>query len=346
MIYTLSDAQELCWKFVESGRCKNDALVTARINEAQRRLIESEDWKLTVRPVRFSVTLNTVPLPREFEAARLASTKSDPTPIRAQSYEYIESGPGFQPMAAWDNSTDLIDMGDGHPTFYPIPAEWHNTGMYVFAASTSSADKDKNITLYGRKINGEELLTNGTPGVSVPINYWTGGEDGSLTEFPSPVALNAETNFPTGADLIQDIDGIKLPDGRKGYVSLYAVSADPQHMYFLSKYHPDETRPGYRRYRYLGADEDCATCIRCMCKLRYTPLSREDDVLLIQNPSAIKLMVMAIREENAGKLQESVGYEARARQLLSGQLKNDRKGAMPNVNIYDPFGGAAVDNIV
>jgi hypothetical protein len=116
-------------------------------------------------------------------------------------------------------------------------------------------------------------------------------------------------------------------------------------MYFLGKYHPDETMPSYRRYKVLGADYATVRRIDLLCKIRYVPVIRDDDVLLIQNLDAIKTMVMAIREENAGNIQAALMLEEKATAQLARQFVNGRS-ADPIMRVQDSFAYANKFNII
>jgi hypothetical protein len=124
-------------------------------------------------------------------------------------------------------------------------------------------------------------------------------------------------------------------------------------MYFLAKYHPDETVPGYRRYKIKNypsydpeTNPDSNVCAQLMCKLRYIPATRDDDVLIIQNLDAIKNMVMAIREENAGTLDVAIVYEQKAIGLLNQQHANVLGSQEPLLNVVDSFGLGGMGRIM
>jgi len=352
VIVTLKDAAEHSAPFVDSGRCSTDPSVYARVNEAVRRLLLRMDSSKTARKVRFSLDgQNVVTLPREFKTARLCAVDKIPRRLYHTSFEYIENGPGPQPNALWGQGTDLIDEGDGYCTFYPIPADFYRSGgVFLFAATTSAEDAGKTITAYGRGLRGEDVLTSGSLGASVPIVRWSEGVEGNLTAFPSPPDDAHGRDEITSTARFTDLTGLKLPEGRSEYVTLYAVTVEDSnfgtspHMYFLGKYHPDEVRPDYRRYRYFG-DASEGHCVECICKLRYLPASRPDDVVLVQNLDAIKLMVMAIREENEGRLETAVAYEQKAYAELDFELSDEKKGNEPVVRVSDPLSILNIGNL-
>ena len=61
-------------------------------------------------------------------------------------------------------------------------------------------------------------------------------------------------------------------------------------------------------------------------------MTRATDILPIQNLDALKLMVIAIREENNNALEIALGYEQNATRLLNEQLgDHDVSGGTPTI---------------
>lgn len=336
MLYTLRDLRELVSPFVlTGGSCPDSATVRNRINESIRRLLSEgkADWVQTQRRIRLVSNNCIVTLPREFESARVVNIDKGYADLLPQNYQYLEGGPGFENPGE-HYGYDLMDDGDGWCTFFDIPQ--CDTVYYLYAASTVLSDLDKVIQIRGRKENGEEIIqSSGLPGYQLPIAVWHDGVEGSLFGFPEPLSTVS----------FNQITGIQLPAGRKGYVSLFAVNPETRAMFFLSKYHPDETVPSYRRYKMLTREKEGNRVVDLLCKVRYIPATRDDDVLLVQNPDAIKTMVMAIREENAGNIQASLMLEEKANQQLAKQLANNRSGD-PILRVQDHFNMGSVPSIV
>lgn len=336
MLYTVKHARPLVAPFVMTGgSCPDDPLVLDRLNEAQRRLLAEgrADWVSTQRHLSICARNACIALPREFEAARLVSLDGGPANLFPNSYRYLENGPGVE-TSREHYGKDLEDLGDGWPTFFDMPCA-EGVDFYLFAASTVHADTALPIVVYGRKKDGSEILReSGTPGMDLTIRAWVGAE-GNLSGYPEV----------SSAIPIHSISQIVLPSGRAGYVTLYAVNQVTHEMFFLSKYHPAEISPSYRRYRILGHGCSCETCVTVLAKLRHVTLTRDDDVLLIQNIDALKTMVRAIREENAGNESVAIGLEEKANSQLARQLANHRSGD-PILQIQDNYGIGGSANII
>lgn len=328
MIFTLGDAIPFVSRFVGSGgSCPSSQVVKDRINEAIRRLLEIADWKNTQQPITVQTFNNTLTLPYQFEAARLLLIDGVPRRIFNRGYSYMEGGPG-----AYDhNGTgagDLVDLGNGYPTLFDLPKYDPDVPYYLIAGGTDSGS----LTVWGRDTQMKEVVnSSGISGYTLPISNWADGVEGN---FDFGFSSLAEIQFRT-------IDSIKLPEGRKDHVSLFAYNPDNHYMVFLAKYAPQETRPDYRRYQIRGMDckdrDGDATCVNVLAKSRYVPAVRDDDVLLIQHLDAIKSMVISIREENAGDVQGSVLWEQRALQMLNNQLVDQHRGEHSILQMHDPL---------
>jgi len=137
--------------------------------------------------------------------------------------------------------------------------------------------------------------------------------------------------------LFSDITSIEKPV-TKGYVYLSAMLPATGVRYFLGSFHPDETRPTYRRYFIRetpqihptdnNGDRIIPTPYRvdALCRMGYVAASHTSDLLLIQNTSALKYMLKAMRLEDADQIDEALKYEATAERRMSemtAMLEND-----------------------
>lgn len=331
-MYTLKDARsEVADVIVPGGTCASGGFVDQRINSALRRLMIASDAPETVGILRISTDKDYITLPRGVKAARATNVFKTPTPLWHYSYSFSPATPG-----ELENSYAPISL-ESMPGFFPTAFE-HVPGMALMAFASSISDASKSIQVYGRKEGGEELVG----GYPLRIRRWKDGVEGEVQlvgrDFPSP-----EKDNP----VLSEITGITLPTGLVGYVTLLAVNPATWSMYFLSKYHPDEIKPGYRRYhmRNLGCcpcDSGCCRCVTFMTKLDFTPLTRDDDPLPVQSLDAVKFMVMAIAEENQRNPQTAGLYTQQAMSALNAHLRDARDGEQMVLTINDDFGMSGV----
>lgn len=337
-LYTLADAREVCGRFVESGSCDTD-LQNKRITEACRRLLVKADWPYSTQIVRIRTDNQTFPLPRECVSIRWARVCDSPVSVRNMSYEFMASGPG-EIKHGWSGSgiKDPIDIGM-FPVMYDLPSpevfaagasitdRTLGEGLYIVAFSTEIADISLETTIYGNNkyLNDVDVssATSFVPGDAIRINRWHNGVEGSI-------AFNSWDDIRKTTGRYRQITKWIKPT-TKGYISLYGVDPDTNYMYFLGKAHPDDTAPAWRRYKLLNQGvTDAYANILALCKMKALPLTRDDDILPIQNLDAIKLMIIAIREENALQMANAIAYEQNAVRLLTEQMEDHQvSGGVP-----------------
>lgn len=318
MIYTLKDAKDFLSPYVDEGICRDDPRVVTRVNESISRLITQGDWVNSVVNVKYFTYGDYIALPYDVEKVLGATIDCSPVSIFSPIYEFVENGPGNCRNLVYSN---LVDMGDGFPTFFDppqgtctVPAE-----TLLMAFSKSADDVDTTLTVHGYDYRRTKIYED------IIVNHWVGGVEGAITNIS---AVNKGTLH------FLDIDHI-VKSITDNYVSLYAWDPVTNNMYALSKFHMDETAPSYRRYRISAAyrpstvpvttdTECCGQMVYIRAKKRYLPVLRETDVLLIQNLSALKLMCQAITKENNYEVVVAASLEKKAIETLDKQLSNNR----------------------
>jgi len=321
-MYTLQDARsEVANVVVPGGTCATGGHIDRRINAAVRRLMTGHDAPEAQAILTIVTDKNYVTLPRGVKAARAVNICGVPTPQYHYSYSFAPAGPGDFSHSGCPVTTQAA------PGSFPTAFD-HHEGMVLIAFSTSNADVKKNVRVYGRRANGEDIVG----GFDLPIRRWKNGVDGeiqSTREFSGP-----ETSLP----LLAEITDLTLPTGLVGYVSLLAVNPETWSVYFLSKYHPEEIKPGYQRIylRNLG----CCPCDSGQCrevtfltKQDFIPLTREDELLPIQSLDAIKFMVMSIAEEDQRNPQMAKEYHLRAMSALNAATRDKIDGQQLTLNM-------------
>jgi hypothetical protein len=289
--------------------------------------------------MRFVTSNNTITLPRGGLAVLNVCIDTSPRRVFGTSYEFLENGPGE--LAPEDGITkDLLDLGDGWPTFFDIPSDGDTddgfaTSYKLMALSTAREDIGKLVTLRGLDTNNAEILTSGVPGETLPIGYWSGGVEGTLSANNLPTLSTSSYKKLTAVQKVQTT----------GFVCLYTYTPADHRMFFLSKYHPDETQPGYRRYRITSPDVDEGTNVLCQVKARFEPLGHDNDLLPIQNLDALKMAVMAIREENANNRASAKENWNTALGLLNDQTVDSRENADIQLQVSDVFSLGSAPNI-
>ena len=332
MLYTLAQAREKVKRFVDSGSCVT-SVIDARINEALERLTDHVDFECMRAVVRISTCNNCFSLPYNVEKLLFVDVDGTPAKIFGRAYQFLSSGPGDLDMRGTGSGfKDLLDQGE-FPTQFDIPASYtasdgtevdlSASGLQLLALSTSKTDEGKVLKVRGFKGsgNGDEVYTDGVPGEEIPIHYWTGGAEGRIHGVWN-------IDFTPSTNRFKEVTEIIKPE-TSGYVTLYAVAVSnlapaTTHFSFLAKFHPRQTIPQFRRYaitNHLSAS-GCPASVLALVKLRHVPLVDADDILPIDSVQALKLMVMALREENAGNLAGADVYESKALAVMLNREKS------------------------
>jgi hypothetical protein len=108
----------------------------------------------------------------------------------------------------------------------------------------------------------------------------------------------------------------------------------------LAALEPSVTTAGFHRYKLgtIAADDAYPEAVRCLCKLRYTKLVSETDLVLPSNMGALKFGLMALAYEDQNDLDQAMKHWNIAYALLNDEKKEARGGAKINVR-FSPNGG-------
>lgn len=329
MIFTtLQDAVTELSPRINGGTCRFDTAAT-RINQATRRILNRPRKPIHVeRVVRFFTRKDTITLPREVEKILHYTVDGDPAPLFSRAYEFVSGGWGeVACRTPFLSGKYLVDMGNHYSTMFDLPsmeADDDNCQEPVFSShrlaafSTSALDAAKALTIYGRN-DKNEVLGSPNPGMSLPIQVWSGGVEGEIfMDLASRPEIVPATSGP-----VRDVERV-AKTATDGFVSLYSYDPDTHQMYFLAKYHPQETNPRYRRYRITQPNFVDGSSVYALCELGYVPQYHAGDVLIVQNMDALKMMVMAIELENERDFQAAKAYEADAYRLIEDQRTGER----------------------
>lgn len=338
-LLTLAEARSALSRFVGAGGSCNTTVIDAYIAEAEERLWNQIECRLSLARCRIRVQNRCFPLPLEVEKILDVSIDGKPAHIFNNAYEMLSSGPGdLEINGEGTGYRDLEDMGE-FPTQFDVPnilvsADTDTSicdavpgsGFKLAAFSIYSEDADGYITLQGLDTRNDAIMTTiddvWTPGEKIHINRWYHGTEGEI--YGKWVDLHLTTNnFRQLTRVMKSVT--------KGPVSLYAIDTTTNEMYLLSKMIPEATVPSYRRYRITNqaCTDDCAS-ILARVKLRYVKPTTATSVLAVQNIYALKNMIMALVAEESKDLAGALAFEQNAvRLLLNQKRERDECHGMP-----------------
>lgn len=334
------------------GVCESDARVPDYLNQAVERLLPRGKWVGTFQRFRFCTSNSCITLPRHFETVEAFAICNFPGVVRNEFFEFQGTSYGILGPDDCLGST-LVPRGLS-PTFDDFFGTTQKAKVYCDVQEATGAyillqGFDQNFNwirtqVGGTWIDGERVLLTTSPQISV--NYFT-----SITAVQKPI-----TN---GSVRIYSYD---VPSGAN-------VKA-------ISIYEPDETLPQYRRYMIPGLSQmggsngnsPCSTDTQCdqtkvdlLVKMAFIPVRLDTDHLIIGNLQALKLAVMAIKQEEnnqldmaerffEGSLVNEYGIPARrggAISLLEEELSNfNGDGPVATPRMQDPalWGAGYIEN--
>lgn len=319
MIFNLGDARTFCQNAIGEGVDPASGEACDVINEATQHLLRKGHWKHSIKRMHIRTYNDVVPCPASVSAILKVNFCRTPGFVFGQWYEFMDAGPGTLLTENVNTSgMDLVDQGT-FPTFFPIG----DTAMTIAAFSSEVADMTETVRVRGFNANYEEVAPT-TPGELLRINYWGNGTEGTIN---NPVNLRESSNqFVEVSSIVKPVT--------VGHVSLYAVNFDnvtaTPIIYFLGKYGPNETQPGYRRYKISSTTSREELCVNALVKIQYVPVIYDSDPLLIQDLPALKLMCKAIHEMNHGSMDDYRNLRNEAVELLDEQLKD---GQAPQLHL-------------
>lgn len=305
-------------KFAGDG-AGDDAGRARSVNQAIERLMTCEQWTSLSTRMRMLVIDTVFPMPANVEAILGAAIDGMPAQIYGTEYQFIANGPGdldgwskeysgmsgFYKFSQRDSQNNgLCDAGHDHATMFDIPLDDDKYRLAAF--STSASDIGKVVHAQGFGTKNEEIRED------IPVNFWSGGTEGAVSG-----SFGGQVKISTGT--WRKVNRLIMPTGQAGYISLYAVVPSTYEMRFLGKYHPSFRIPTFRRYRFttgLNFDSGYATVLANV-KLKFLPFIDNYDVVPLDSEQAVRDMMLAVRAEESGDLQQALQYEQMAKKILA-----------------------------
>lgn len=295
--YTLQDAiNEGAFGDI-SGVCPTSDEFKSLLNQAQRRIAKRGNWFGTEMLVNFCIYNGCLVLPR-YIGTLMGVRFCDGTNPDILNHWYAIVGPCDCQFAS---SHTVTEIGTA-PAYNEISGDY---GKYIRYYVDKLEDVGKTITIYGIDSNGQPLqeLVGGVwqRGITLTAAAPFAQTTAKVRRITSVTreATQANARLYEVDPILYDADATPLvPDTTEGY------------MRDLALYEPSETNPRYRKYFIKGFDSISTSCsesdgitlrkVTALVKLQFVPVVSLNDFLMIDDFDAIKLMIRAIRQEDAG----------------------------------------------
>jgi hypothetical protein len=281
-----------------------DSRVVDYINEAIQYVIQSTDWVDTLRTMTFNAKNGILTLPDhviqpiKFTAADVVGQ------VYGKHYEYMSNGPG--PSDKWDlTEENLVDIGLV-PTTFDISTTAPNIKLSLTRPTGDTASYE--IRICGIDANGNEIYDAGDGQRGVKY---------TLTSQSVSNPTSEQVNFVKITQVIKPVT--------KGYLSVIGHKYGDNSITIenLSTYKPRETNPAYRRFKIFGKacmDANKLTAIKGVFRIGYTPVSEDNDELLINLITPLKLMARAIKHYHHDEIKAAATLQGVAERILRNQL--------------------------
>lgn len=305
---TLGDIIPHLAPYCDSGVCVDDAggpngsnRAYLRINEAVQRLMTKAGWPGLIQCVRMCAYNGCITCGRDIRKIMKARVDGVFAHVFDKWYEFLEGGPGM----VEDDSASYVDLIDRDQvvTQYQIPEP-----MRVMVMSDEAELAGAEMLIRGFDETNREVRT-------MRDGVWYMGEYVPITR---DIGFYTQHKFSV-------ITSIQKPV-TNGYVYLSAVTTDDwddpgtftrEH---LAGYHPDETRPEYRRYAFktdaYTALTDRSYRINALVKMQFVPMTRLTDICMVDNMPAIKTMLQAMNYYDTGDVDKGNAFEKQAERVL------------------------------
>lgn len=313
--------------------CTTDTRLMSIVNQAQERLLYKGKYVGTYGRYRVCINESCITLPRQLETVEAIAICDRPGTVRGEWFEFLDAGPGVLKETN-DIGDQIVDRGEAC-AFDDVRGSFKRLAVYTSLPEAAGAV----INLQYYDENGEFVRTSYG-------GQWIEGEN---------VALAAAGGYSYATKLVASLGLVRVVKPvTNGVIRLYEYDTVNLTYKPLGYYEPDETVPVYRRYMIpnmasIAGTGDCTTAsVTLMGKMRFIPVSKDADFLMINSIGALKLMCQAVQKEEFNLWQEATAYEANALRLLDEQLKHYKGDGeiQPIAWLNNEITGPAVPNLI
>ena len=286
------------------------------VSESVKSLLDRGDWRATVAPVLFNARFGVITLPNNVESIRKMNSGNREVEVGNDWHRFVDHDM-YHSFSGSRFSDDLMNYGiNGHHSTRMLDSQGfactYNdilTPSYLQIYPQSRNDIGKQITIYGLDYNGLRMRTRNADGTIT---------DGCTLTIAAPYVQSSQVWAPQKLERI-------VKDKTQDSIRMYAVDAQNFSMLDLAVYLPYEVSPSYKRYCLKGQQtrEFRNIAVMTMVKLKFTPISSPNDLILIESMEAIKLWAQGVKFYESGDVANGEACQAKALQALNRQLDND-----------------------
>lgn len=323
---TLKQARAQLWKRVATAADPYDPIVLETLNKVINTFFLYGKWKGMYVEVELTEYDGVTTLPRQCQSMLFYRQNRCPSVIKNRWFEWQQWGLGYR-EADGQNLIEAYDKGPGFCSFRDF-SEPRQLRVKTF----HEADTNLAVTFQGTDEDDLRVYTS-DPSAIHPINgevVICGGGIGDTS-----------TTFKTFTGFIKPVS--------YGYVEVWTINPDNDaDETLIGQYEPGEEVPDYRRYKVGNATQTNPTnTIYGLCKLQFTPLASETDLVIPANIIALEYGIVARQFDMSAEGESNANYYwGKAYQALDAELSQERGGAQaPPVINFGSMGQRKVLNI-
>ncbi len=274
------------------GVCSDKPVFLAMTNESVSRLLNRGGWWNNVRKLSVCARCSSITWPREVESVLAVGICGRSKMVQGYWTEWL-------PMDGVDycgrfRGDVIIESAGTVPVQAPLRC---GAARYIRAFPAYKADEGKQITIYGTDNNGQTIFSKRDDGTYLP-----------------GVVLTLAIPFVGTPFLVREVDRV-LKDATMGPVRLYAYDAVSDTMEDMAFYQPAERSPSFLHSTIRACRRGTCnglTAVTALVRLRFIPVQADDDLVQIDNLSALKFAMLSIRSEDAGETDEALRLWAKS----------------------------------
>lgn len=318
MIHRVSDILPKIGRYVDGAGVDPECepgrqLAIDALNRATYQLMDEGDWDGARAEICIEVSGCCFTLDEEFQTIIAANPRlsGPPLKIRHRNFKFVDSGTGESDCCGSSCLRSMNDLGDGYATHKDLPK-----AMHIMAYSDREEAEGARLEIRGDDSEGKDILH------CIPLRHHH-GQDGKSPAFTPPAG-----------DWFTDGKLVSISELRKaatcGYIYVFGYDPETQETCWLTTIRPESMSPCHRRYQFPEAGEGIREVV-CQVSLRYHDVQRDEDVVLIQNPEALRGMIQA---HAASDMDDPARYGFHKNRAIMRLKKQKGKNARGSVNRF------------
>lgn len=267
--------------------------------------------------------------------AKFETTGALPLPLNTTDYfeVYVDSSGFFSLKTTAGIDIALTTIGSGVHTMdihrhfdlvpmtkFSVPNHVYDTGDSVTAQEVGTLPSplmDETV-YYVRSVGDNEIELYGTKAQAEATSVTTG----RILPTTSGAGVNQLYQIVANTKVSRIVQVIK--DESDGYIDLLAMDdGRSTDLTQIGTYHPDETRPAYRRI----IVPECQGTARVRYQIRNTDFKSDDDFVPLESGVALICMIRSWELFRTGNFDEAKKYEAQALEFLKEEKNSQDGGA-------------------